>query len=346
MTTDSKRAVLISFVLFFFATGALRADTMLAPPEDPIPPAYFGMHIHRLATTTPWPEVPFGTWRLWDAYVAWPNLEPRKDQWDFATLDKYVTAAEQNHVDVLLPLGLSPRWASSRPNEESGYMPGNAAPPIHVDEWQNYVRTLATRYKGRIHTYEIWNEPNLKQFYTGSVQELVRLAKVAYTTLKQVDPMILVCSPSATGKDGAIWLEQYFQAGGGKYTDVIGYHFYVNPEPPENMVPLIQKVKAVMEKYGMHEQLWDTETGWAIQNNQSLVAPALGKGFNSLVLTGEQASAYIARAYLLSWGAGVSHLYWYSWDNRIMGLTEADGKTIKAPARHMANWKTGCSARA
>jgi len=85
------------------------------------------MHFHHLGSTTPWPDVPINQWRLWDAYVAWPNLEPAKGQWRFATLDRYVSLAAEHHVGLLLPLGLSPGWASARPLEKSTYQPGAAA---------------------------------------------------------------------------------------------------------------------------------------------------------------------------------------------------------------------------
>jgi glycosyltransferase involved in cell wall biosynthesis len=96
------------------------------------------MHIYHMlrgaAQPTPWPLIPFGTWRLWDAYVAWPWVEPEKGKWDFANLDKYLSQAEQNRVDVLLPLGLSPTWASARPTEKSGYSPGYAAEFLAISD--------------------------------------------------------------------------------------------------------------------------------------------------------------------------------------------------------------------
>jgi hypothetical protein len=265
-------------------------------------------------------------------------VEPKQGTWDFTSLDKYVDAASQHNVDVVLPLGLSPWWASSRPAEQSAYGPGNAAHPARLDAWQDYVRTVATRYKGRIFAYEIWNEPNLKQFYSGSVPEMLQLASAAYAIVKKIDPQALVCSPSATNEDGVKWLDQYLQQGGGRYSDVIGYHFYANPEPPENMLPLIQQVRAVMQQHGVGDRpLWNTETGWAIQNRQSVVkaAPASAR-FNSVVLSEEQASAYLVRTHVLTWAENIPRLYWYSWDNKIMGLTEADGRTVKMPVRAYA----------
>lgn len=290
--------------------------------EEPVIPNFFGLHIHHAADTTPWPEVPFAQWRLWDAYVAWPNLEPRKGKWRFETLDKDWELANHHGVGLLLPLGLSPDWASSRPEEKSAYHPGNAAEPKDLEDWHNYVRSVATRYKGRIHDYEIWNEPNLKEFWTGDVDQMVGLTREASQIIHGIDPGAIVVSPSATGPNGVDWLREFLAKGGGQYVDVIGYHFYVTPQPPEMMVPLIRRVKRVMEENGAGEKpLWDTETGWA--------GP---KPFPSQ----ELAAAYLVRAYLLAWSSGVQRLYWYSWDNHTwvsVQTTEADNHTLTPAGR-------------
>src|SRR2546429_8360016 len=97
--------------------------------------------LHHLPQPTPWPRVSFGSWRLWDAYVVWPNVEPQKGQWDFSHLDGYISLAESHSVEILLPLGLTPAWASSRPKEKSGYEPGNAAEPRNISDWSEYVRS-------------------------------------------------------------------------------------------------------------------------------------------------------------------------------------------------------------
>ena len=61
---------------------------LVRSPTEQILVSYFGLHIHRIVQTqpwypkgdriTPWPSIKFGSWRLWDAYVAWPNLEPER----------------------------------------------------------------------------------------------------------------------------------------------------------------------------------------------------------------------------------------------------------------------------
>ncbi len=315
----------------------------LVPPTEPVPSSLFGLHIHHLNTPTPWPAVPFGAWRLWDAYAAWPNVEPQKGRWDFSGLDNDVSQAERHHVEILLPLGLSPGWASSRPGEKSGYSPGNAAEPRDLSDWREYVRQVATRYKGRIHGYEIWNEPNLSDFFSGRPEQMLELARTAYGVLKKVDKTIIVVSPSATSQSGIAWLEHYLKLGGGAYADVIGFHLYVTPEAPEKMLELGHRLRTVVQENHLDgKPLWNTEAGWLITNRLSEVRPQ-SSSF-SKVLTLEEASAYVARCYVLNWAMGISRFYFYSWDSEVGGLTEADGRTLKPPASAYAeieNWLVG-----
>jgi hypothetical protein len=303
------------------------------------------MHIHRALADQHWPEVRFHGWRFWDAFVAWPDLEPSKGKWNFETLDRYVDLAEKNKVDILFPLGLSPAWASARPSEESAYKKkGYASEPRNIEDWRNYVRTVATRYKGRIKYYEIWNEPNLPGFFSGSVETMIVLTKEARKIFKEVDPSIVVVSSAATAPGtGPVWIEKFLKQGGGEYVDIIGYHFYVSPQPPEDMVQLVRSIKGIMTKYAVKKPLWNTESGW-FMSNQKTTVKADAAGFKSKVLSKDEGMAYIARAYILNWSMGVERLYWYAWDDSEMGLTEADGKTVKVQAAaytEIQNWLVG-----
>jgi len=301
-------------------TGLSAART-LRPSAEPIPRTYFGMHIHRADTSTPWPSVAFGSWRLWDAYASWPQLEPQRGQWDFKRLDKYVAMAGLTGVNLLLPLGLSPAWASARPNEASAYRPGNAAEPAKLEDWRNYVRTVAERYKGRIRNYELWNEPNLKNFYSGSVETMLTLAREAYAILKQVDAANQLAAPATTeGGKQLGWLDRYLALGGGNYLDVLSHHFYVPREAPEAMLEVMDDLRAIMARHGLsHKPVWNTETGWWFDK------PVASQTFTSWKkLKSDDAVAYVARALVLGWAAGMKRFYWYSWEHGNMGLVEGE----------------------
>jgi hypothetical protein len=252
-----------------------------------------------------------------------------------------VATAEQHNIELVLPLGLTPEWASARPLEPSSYRPGFAAEPKDLADWREYVRRVATRYKGRIRTYEIWNEPNLKSFFSGGTEAMLSLCREAYSVVKSVDPSNLVVSPAATGDGtGPIWLEEFLRRSGAECADVIGYHFYVAPDRPEDMVSLIQRVQGILRQYGVEKPLWNTEAGWMIDNVQVPIRARDKKGLYSRVLTDREAAAYVARAYILNWAYGIQRFYWYAWDSRMMGLIEPDGHTVKQSAKAYADIQT------
>jgi len=309
-------------------------EQVLHAPGGPIPHSYFGLHIHRAASGTVWPETDFGSWRLWDTRTQWSALEPQKGKWDFTLLDNLVALGEQHHKEITLTLGQSPVWASSRPTEKSPYGLGASAPPAKIDDWREYVRTVGTRYKGRIRAYEIWNEPNLPDFYDGSVEQMVQLTDIAAAELKKIDPGILVVTPSCTGGSGVGWLAKFLQAGGGRNSDVVGFHFYVSPADPEASLNVIARVQETMRANGAGSKpLWNTEFGYSVANKTPQERPDWAKqGMYARILSEDEASAIIARTFILNWAAGVQRVFWYAFDNGYMGMTEPDGKAVKKNA--------------
>ena len=328
-------------VLAFVGAIVCQTSSELYSPRQEIPSSFFGMHIHHVVSPngtdplTPWPSVKVPEWRLWDARVTWPDLEPSRGQWRFDNLDRSLAMAEAHNTEVLMTLGLTPPWASARPGEPSAYQPGFAAEPRDMEDWRVFVRTVATRYKGRIHAYEIWNEPNLKQFWSGTADQLLALTREAHGIIKSVDPTAIIVSPSATSTYGTPWLSEFLSKGGGQFVDVIGYHFYVTPKPPEEMLPLVQTVKQIMAMQNVGEKpLWDTESGW-------LLTAHIG--------TEELGAAYLARSYILLWASGVQRFYWYAWDNHKwvrIETTQADNKTLRPAGqayRSIQKWTVGAS---
>lgn len=323
------------------------ADLVVDRGRGPVPASYVGLHIHHAGVGTAWPSVPFASWRLWDAYAAWPWLEPDRGRWTWEVADRLIDLATQHGVEVLLPLGLSPTWASARPAERSAYgRPGLAAPPAQLDDWRRYVAAVATRYAGRVALYEIWNEPNLAEFYTGDVAGMVALCREARAIVRRIDPAARVVSPSATELAGVAWLDRFLAAGGADCFDAVGFHLYVRPDGPEAMVGLVARIWDVLRAHGIADRpLWNTETGWDIARTAATpgaaddadAAPRPG------ALAEDAAAAIVARALILARAAGIARFYWYAWDNADMGLADRDGRA-RSPARALAEverWLVG-----
>lgn len=336
----TKSLVMIGLLVSGVAGQPLRLDA----PRQPVPESYFGMHMHGIVVprpytkrVTPWPDVPLGAWRLMDAYVKWYELEPKKGEFNFTRLDQYVAIAREKNVKVLLPLVGTPSWASARPGEVEGGNPvGSAAEPADREDWRTFVRTVAERYKGQIEAYEIWNEPNEKNFWTGSIDQLVDMTREAFQIIKRADPGALVVSPSATVESGPQYLDDFLKKGGGNSVDVVGYHFYVRANPPEAIVDMAKRVEDILRANRVDKPLWNTEMGWA--------AP---KPFPS----DELGAAYVSRALILAWAAGVSRFYWYAWDNHsfvTLEMVEMDDVTPKPASKAYAaieHWLVGAVVR-
>ena len=314
---------------------------------------FFGLHLHRAVADAPetmasvWPAARFGSWRLMAAHVAWSDLEPAPDVWRFERLDSLCALARAHGVTLLYTLGTTPRWASSRPNEPSNFDLGNQAPPTRLSDWERYVDTVAKRYRGRITAYEIWNEPNQAGSFSGTTQQLLELARVANKVVHAVDANAEVTTPSPTGGlRGVAWLADYLDAGGADAADVVAFHFYVSPRSPEAIQALVDSVREVLKLRSLAKMpLWNTETGWLIQNHANRVMPVGPPGtFASRVLDNETSAAYVGRALLVGICSGLARFYWYAWDNRTMGMTEADGQRVKPAGlayERIVRWTSG-----
>ncbi len=74
--------------------------------------------------------------------------------------------------------------------------PGKAVNP--ANPWARFVALAVERYRPggaagtNVRFWEVWNEPDLCQFWNGSVEEYARLLKVAYLVIKQRDPSATV----------------------------------------------------------------------------------------------------------------------------------------------------------
>jgi hypothetical protein len=310
--------------------------TQLPEPRSQHPAAvslrYFGMHITNAADGTPWPVVPFGTWRLWDAYVTWKDLEPSKGIWNFAKLDALVSLAAQHNVEIILPLALTPQWASARPNEPSAYTPGAAAEPSSIQDWLDYVQAVARRYKGKIAYYEMWNEANSTTMWTGTPAELVVLQQAAYSAIKSNDPNAQLISANLESESGLPYMQNLLDLGYAGSADIVGYHLYVSPGVPEDIAPLAAKILSLLNQHEVNKPLWDTETGWLP-----------GCNFASE----DQQAATAVRALLVANASGAARFLWYAWDNHCcvtLFMTESDDTTPTRAALAYANlekWLVG-----
>jgi hypothetical protein len=297
------------------------------------------MGMHTLSPARHWPDVPFGSIR--PAGTSWGALEPEKGQFDWHSLDTWVTQSESHHVQLDYVFVNTPRWASTRPDEPCpGGRFGCAAPP-NVEAWSEFVTALVTRYKGKISSYEIWNEPNGSGFWTGTPKQMVELAAIAYPIIKRIDPSALVTTPAVSSSGWPLshdaWLDQYLTAGGGDYADVIAWHGYAGRNdrpalPPEGLTEQIHALRKVLLKHGLSKlPVWNTEGGW---------------GKDAQLPDESAQAAFLVKWYLINFTNGIARAYWYQWDNPDWGTLWRAGGGLTAAgnaARQVEEWLSGVS---
>ena len=175
-----------------------------APPDLPkpdkkqatskkVPASLMGMHVHSLTTTAPTAEDRFGGIRIWDNGVRWDQVNTAKDVYDWTTLDQVVANARATGAqDIMYVLGYTPVWAAKnvKPPCTPGnytnceYFPGGSSSgPKDLEDWKTWVREVATRYKGQITQYQMWNEANLTAMFSNpsgdSAVEMAQLTVAA-----------------------------------------------------------------------------------------------------------------------------------------------------------------------
>ncbi len=90
-------------------------------------------------------------YRLWDMKVAWRDVNPAPDFFDWSILDRRIAQTEAWGGRPLMVLGLTPQWAASNPTAgDPRWGAGTASAPASLDSWRAYVRALVQRYGNRI----------------------------------------------------------------------------------------------------------------------------------------------------------------------------------------------------
>lgn len=179
----------------------------------------------------------------------WALIEPRRNRFDWRRSDAIVNAARRVRLPVQPVLVYSPPWAA--PSASSPPAPGSFA---------RFTRAIARRYRGRVREYELWNEPDLRRYWSGTEQQYVRQILVpGYRAIKAADrrARVLLGGPSKADHD---WLESVYRYGGGKSFDIAAFHDYASGPAVRSDAGV---VAAVLAEHGQRSKpIWLGEYGW------------------------------------------------------------------------------------
>jgi len=132
--------------------------------------------------------------------------------YDFSGVDRvYDTVREVGLVPVV-EFGFMPRDLARDPSRTVFTYRGGISPPKDWDRWADLIRAFTRHVVDRYGldevrdrwAFEVWNEPNLSVFWSGTPAEYWRLYEVTARAVKDVDPGLRVGGP-ATAAVG--WVE-------------------------------------------------------------------------------------------------------------------------------------------
>ncbi|MCW7540167.1 hypothetical protein OOT46_20240 [Aquabacterium sp. A7-Y] len=296
------------------------------------PDTLFGVHVNKLGVHHNWPMLGQGIVRMWNTGTNWRDLEKANNVWDWTTgngyrMEMYVNYIIRNGGQILYTMGQTPQWASSDPTSNGMYGPGANMHPADMNDWRDYVRTIARRYAGKIKYYELWNEPDFWGTYKGSMEKMVEMARIANEEIKAADPTAKLLSPGVGVDQGYSFLDRFLQLGGAQYVDHIGWHFYYHSDP-EALGSQIQNAREVMRNHGVQDkQLWNTEGSYICDRTKHDCST-----WDSSYV---QKRGVNARALMMMWGKGISNFNYYFWERQ----TEATGSRMVE-----TDWKTPTTA--
>lgn len=114
-------------------------------------------------------------------------------------MDQVVTNAEATGAkEIMYVLGSTPQWLATDFSVDN-YLdaPGANSKPASLAEWDKWVRAVVQRYRGRIDSYQVWNEVNFSSFWNGSEAQMVELTRRAAKIVHAEDPGAEVVTGSA-----------------------------------------------------------------------------------------------------------------------------------------------------
>ncbi len=261
--------------------------------------------------------------------IGWQTIQEHGssdyESWYLDIVDRAVNEASSHGIKVLGMLWRTPSWAC-------GGCSNPYSPPSNPSSYAKFARWAAERWAGKVQAWEVWNEPNQDDFWTGSAQQYVNLLKAAYPAFKAGDPNTKVVIGGPAYNDTG-WLSSMYRMGAKGSFDVMATHPYQGqannpPETPDtngDNIWLLSHVKAVHDLMAANDDgakpIWFTEYGWSAHSNSGGEDP-----WDTGVTLTQQAD-YLVRS-LEFVGQNypyVTNVFWYNERDTDMGSKQQDG---------------------
>ncbi len=210
-----------------------------------------------------WVRVPFN----------WISIETQRGQYNWAPVDRVVAAANARHLHIEAVVSYTPQWA--RPAGRPG-----TDPPTNLNDYANFMSKIVARYAPRgVHTWEVWNEPNIASMWTPkpNAAAYTALLKKAYVAIKRSDRKSVVLtaglSPAYNAPDGSqnspvTFTRSIYRNHGGHSFDALALHPSTYPyrstyRASWSAFQQAPQMHRIMQTFGdAKKKIWATEIGF------------------------------------------------------------------------------------
>jgi O-antigen ligase len=207
----------------------------------------------------------------------WADIEPQQGEFHWESWDRLVTAVAEQGLELVAVLETAPAWAQSPADRQN-----RLAPPQYPTTLGLFARQMATRYSGRIHWYQVWDQPNIAPHWgSGPVDArgYVRLLRTAATEIRSADPSArILCAALAPNTEAGgrnesdvLFLRGIYQSGGQGWFDALAakpYGFWSGPEDRRVSPDVLNFSRLIllreeMVRFGDGQvPIWAAEFGW------------------------------------------------------------------------------------
>jgi len=229
--------------------------------------------------------------------IKWNVVQPdNHTSFDWTDADRLIDAARQRGLQLDIIVNGTPNWALPSDARDDP-----AHPPANLSDYADFLRAAVTRYKDRVHYWELGNEPNHVTGWspTPDPARYAELLRTTYPVIKTADPNAAVLIGGIGGEQnsanripGDLFLQALYQNGAKGFFDIVSYHPYTYPSLASQGGRSWQRMlnaRRIMEQNGdASKQIWATEYG----------APTNGPRPRSVVSEAKQA-AMVSDAYTL-----------------------------------------------
>lgn len=210
--------------------------------------------------------------------LAWVDAEPTQGQynWDIINrVDFEVDQIRARGMECTFFVGLTPKWAALYPS-----LPAHRTPPAeqYAQQFMDFHRFVANRYKGKVKYYFFWNEPNGCSWINDGCSNgdsyplytnwLIRCSQA----MKQADPNARIIAGNLDYHSGVARGYEYIQGmydnGAGPHIDGIAIHPYDSGGTIHWRA--VNDTRRVMVDNGDgNKGIWINEFGWSTTDYQS-----------------------------------------------------------------------------